>query len=72
MDAKTIAAINKQVYQKYPEVRNVAQKVKEQTAGTYLLIYEANASTADGHTFKRSIRAVVNAAGKITKLTASK
>lgn len=72
MDSKTIAAVNRQVYQKYPEVRNVTPKVKEQASGTTLLIYETTAATADGLALKRSIRAMVNADGKITKLTASK
>ncbi len=72
MDQKTINAINHQVYQKYPEVRGAAPKVKDQAAGTYLLIYEGMAKTADGHPMRRTVRAVVTESGKITKLTSSK
>ena len=72
MEQKILNAVNRQVYQKYPEVRGAAPKVKVQAAGTYLLIYEGEAKTADGHSLHRTVRAVVSESGKITKLTSSK
>lgn len=72
MEQKIIAAVNRQVYQKYPEVRDAAPKVKAQADGAYLFIYESTIKTSDGHNMKRTIRASVSESGKITKLTASK
>lgn len=72
MDAKTITAVCKQVYAKFPEVRGAKPKVKEQTGETYLLIFEGTGTTASGASIKRTVRAVVNGSGKITKLTTSR
>lgn len=72
MDQKTISSVSKQVYQKFPEVRGTAPKVKPQTGETTLLIFEGKATAADGRIIQRTVRAIVNAAGKITKLTTSR
>jgi len=72
MDAKTISAVCKQVYQKFPEVNGSKPKVKEQSAETYLFIFDGVGTTASGAILKRTVRAVVNANGKITKLTTSR
>ena len=72
MDAKTISAVSKHVYQKFPEVQGAKPKVKEQTAYTFLFIYEGSGTTASGATIKRTVRAVVNGSGKIVKLTTSR
>jgi len=72
MDQKIITSICKQVYQRFPEVRGAAPKVKPQTSETTLLIFEGKATAADGRVIQRTVRAIVNAAGKITKLTTSR
>lgn len=72
MDAKTISAVCKQVYQKFPEVNGSKPKVKEQAGESFLLIFEGTGTTASGASIKRTVRAVVNANGKITKLTTSR
>ena len=72
MDQKTISAVCKQVYQKYPEVRGASPKIKPQTDSNVLLIFEGQGTTANGQSIKRTVRAVVNATGKITKLTSSR
>lgn len=72
MDQKIIASVCKQVYQKFPEVRGSAPRLKPLTSETTLLIFEGKATAANGRTIQRTVRAVVNAAGKITKLTTSR
>ncbi len=72
MDQKTISSVCKQVYQKFPEVRGSAPKVKPQTSESVLLIFEGKATAADGRVIQRTVRAIVNSAGKITKLTTSR
>lgn len=72
MDAKTISAVCKQVYAKFPEVNGAKPKVKPQTEETFLLIFEGTGTAANGAAIRRTVRAVVNANGKITKLTTSR
>ncbi len=72
MDAKVLQNVCRQVYQKHPEVRGVTPKVKPQTSSTFLLIFESKGTTANGQTIRHTIRAVVNAEGKITKLSSSR
>ena len=72
MDAKTISAVCKQVYAKFPEVNGAKPKVKPQTEETFLMIFEGTGTAANGAPIRRTIRAVVNASGKITKLTTSR
>jgi hypothetical protein len=72
MDAKTISAVCKQVYAKFPEVNGAKPKVKPQTEETFLMIFEGTGTAANGAPIRRTVRAVVNANGKITKLTTSR
>jgi hypothetical protein len=72
MDQKTITSICRQVYQKFPEVRGSSPKLRPLTSESTLLIFEGKATAADGREIRRTVRAVVNAAGKITKLTTSR
>jgi len=72
MDAKTISAVCKQVYAKFPEVNGAKPKVKAQTDDIYLLIFEGTGTAVNGASIRRTVRAVVNSSGKITKLTTSR
>jgi len=72
MDAKTISAVCKQVYAKFPEVNGAKPKVKPQTEETFLMIFEGTGTAANGAAIRRTVRAVVTASGKITKLTTSR
>jgi len=72
MDQKIVTSVCKQVYQKFPEVRGSKPKMKAQSNEVTLFIFEGKATTPDGRVILRTVRAVVNAAGKITKLTTSR
>jgi hypothetical protein len=72
MDQKIISSVCKQVYQKFPEVRGSTPKMKIQANESVLFIFDGKVKTADGRTMQRTVRAVVNSAGKITKLTTSR
>lgn len=72
MDAKTISAVCKQVYSKFPEVNGAKPKVKAQTEDSYLMIFEGSGTAPNGATIRRTVRAVVTASGKIIKLTTSR
>ncbi|MEW6178356.1 MAG: hypothetical protein AB1522_00365 [Chloroflexota bacterium] len=72
MDAKILQSVCRQVYQKHPEVRGVAPKVKPQTSNSFLLIFEGKGITANGQTIRHIVRAFVTPEGKITKLSSSR
>jgi len=71
MNPFTLAAICRQIYQKFPEVHGVIPK--ERAMGTQtLLIFEGSAQTANGKSIKRTVRVVVSEDGKILKTTTSR
>jgi hypothetical protein len=77
MDSKTVNSICSQIYRRFPEVNGVHPKVQPQsTSGqvgsTYLLIFKGTATTADGKTLPRIVRATVDEQGKILKVTTSR
>ncbi len=65
-------AINKKIYQNYPEFKNVSPKKTNQTDGKTVLVYEKSERTADGKPFKLLLRVTVDAEGNILKVSASK
>ncbi|BAJ63765.1 MULTISPECIES: hypothetical protein [Anaerolinea] len=71
MDTHLLSKICKEVYRQFPEVAGIAPKITERPDG-HLLVFKGNAITADGRKLLRTVRAVVNHQGKITKLTTSK
>jgi hypothetical protein len=80
MDQKTIQAISKQIYDRFPEVKGKKPKVRFQKSSgsrsiarhsTYLLTYNSNAKTATNKSLPYSVRVVANEEGKILKITMS-
>ena len=71
MDQTLVASICSQVYQKFPEVRGIKPTVQLQGTG-HLLIFKGKAATADGKSMPRIVRVVVDADGKIGKMTTSR
>jgi hypothetical protein len=72
MDRKLIDNINKQVYQKFPEVNGVKPVQTARPGEQVLLVYKGVGITADGRSIQRSVRVVSDASGKIIKMTTSK
>jgi hypothetical protein len=72
MDNKLIDAINKQIYRKFPEVDGVKPVSSPRPGEQVLLVYKGAAITADGRAISRTVRVVVDQAGKILKMTTSK
>jgi len=71
MDKQAIQSICVQVYRRFPELKGRSPQVK--TIGdNQLLIFQATAKTADGHALPRTVRVVVNPAGKVIKITTSR
>jgi hypothetical protein len=85
LDPKTIRAVTRYVYQKFPELAGVQPKVRLRQPSqaksnpgyttndpTYLFTYQNKAPLPGGHSLERWVRVVVNAAGKILKVTTSR
>jgi hypothetical protein len=72
MDKSILNKVCLQVYNRHPEVRNTQPKITEQEDGKSLLIFTGTAFGANGKPIPRTIRAVVDATGKIIKLSSSR
>ncbi len=72
MDKSILNKVCQQVYNRHPEVRNTQPKVTEQEDGKFLVIFMGTAFGSNGKPIPRTIRAVVDADGKITKLSSSR
>ncbi|MBI4926587.1 MAG: hypothetical protein HY835_02400 [Anaerolineae bacterium] len=71
MDRQVIQAICAQVNKKFPGTSGVQPKVTQQSETQYVLVFKFSAQTADGRNLPQTVRVVADAAGKISKMTAS-
>lgn len=75
MDAKTLSGVCEQVYRKYPEVQGIRPKLQPLSKGSvsqHVLIFSSHATSSSGKSIPRVVRVVVNAEGKIVKMSTSK
>ena len=72
MDQKIIAAVSREVYKSFPEVKGNQPEVRPQGQTRHLLIFHGKSVTEDGRTINRTVRVVVDMNGKIVKTTTSR
>jgi hypothetical protein len=72
MDAKSIEKACKQVFAKYPRLAGQSPRVSLQADGRYLLIFSSQAKTMNSKTIESAVRAVVDANGKVLKISSSR
>jgi len=72
MEKSILNSVCQQVYSRHPEVRNSQPKITEQSDGKYLVIFTGTAFGSNGKPIPRTVRAVVDAKGKITKISSSR
>lgn len=72
MDNSKISEACRNIYRKYPEFNGVSPKVSAQPGDRALLVFSSNAKTADGKSIARTLRVVIDAAGRIVKATTSR
>ncbi|NMB54209.1 MAG: hypothetical protein GYA15_05860 [Leptolinea sp.] len=72
MDKSILNKVCQQVYSRHPEVRNTQPAITEQEDGKFLVIFTGTAFGANGKPIPRTIRAVVDANGKVIKLSSSR
>jgi hypothetical protein len=72
MNAETLGKVCAQVYRRFPELAGKTPQVQERPGEQFLLIFRGKAQAADGRAIAQTVRVVVTAAGKITKVSSSK
>jgi len=72
MEQKIIAAVSREIYHSFPEVKGSQPEVRPQGQTRSLLIFHGKAVTEDGKTINRTVRVVVDENGKIIKTTTSR
>lgn len=78
LDSKIVAAITRQIHQRFPEVAGSQPKVRtqetpeNQPGPVYLLTFRGTGELPGGKTIPRAVRVVVNHEGKIIKITTSR
>ena len=71
MNAEILQQVSRKVFQKFPEVRGSSPDIHAQGDNT-LLIYSGIGKTPDGKNIQRIVRVVIDAKGKILKMTTSR
>ena len=85
LDPKTLKAITQRVQKQFPEMAESKPNVKvqhppqaknpsaaQEPAPVYLITYQATVTSPDGKSIPRLVRVMVNADGKILKITTSR
>lgn len=81
MNRELLQSINKEVYRRFPELKDTRPKIQKQAVPetrsiskptTYVLIYQGQVLTAGQKLLPRLVRVVVNEQGKILKISTSK
>lgn len=75
MDRKLIDKVSKTVYRKFPELDGSSPRVNQSKSPfneEYVLVYKAKTTDIRGNKIPRSVRVVVNAKGKIQRISTSR
>jgi hypothetical protein len=72
MDRELMKKVCEQIYKRFPDVKGSKPKVRSYDQDQSLLIFQGQGTTADGRSIPRTVRVVVNPAGKIKKVTTSR
>lgn len=72
MERSVLDKVCKQVYRRYPTLRDKKPKVTSQGSDRYLLLFSTSGKTPDGKTIKQTIRVVADNSGRILKTSTSR
>jgi hypothetical protein len=75
MDQKLIEKVSKTVYRKFPELTGSSPQVNQSKSPVneeFVLVYKARTTDMRGNKIPRSVRVVVNAKGKIQRISTSR
>lgn len=72
MDRQVLNSVCEQIYRRFPEVSGSQPKMQSRPGDQHLLIFSGSSAAADGRSINRTVRVVVDPAGKIIKVTTSR
>jgi len=75
MDQRLIEKVSKTVYRKFPELTGSSPHINQSKSPVneeYVLVYKAHTTDIRGNKIPRSVRVVVNAKGKIQRISTSR
>ena len=72
MDKKALNQVCKNIYSRFPPLKDVQPKVSKQGEDRFLLIFSGSGKSPDGKTIKQTVRVVANNDGKILKTSMSR
>lgn len=78
MNQTLIQGINKVVYKRFPEMRDVRPTVRTQKGSTardehtYLLVYKTKIALAGSKSLPRTVRVIANDEGRVIRITTSR
>lgn len=72
MGKEFVERVNREIYQKFPNLDGKSPKIIRQPDEKFLLIYNASAELPGGKTMTQVIRVVCDINGEISKITSSR
>ena len=72
MDKEILEKVNEQIYKQFPYMKDIAPQVKPIRERIFQLQYSGTVQTANNQTLPMIVNVVVDAQGKIQKLTTSR
>ena len=72
MDKKALDKVCKQIYSRFPPLKNNRPKVSRQSDDRFLLIFSGSGKSPDGKEIKQTLRVVATNDGKILKTSMSR
>ncbi len=72
MDKQAMEKVCKNIYRRFPPVKNKHPKVSGQGPGRFLLVFSGSGKTPDGKNIQQTIRVVATEDGRIIKTSMSR
>jgi hypothetical protein len=72
MERSVLDKVCRQVYRRFPNLKNKKPKVTSQGNDRYLLLFSSSGKTPDGKTIKQTVRVVTDNSGRILKTSTSR
>jgi hypothetical protein len=72
MDKSALEKVCRQIYQRFPPLKDKRPKVSKQTDARYLLVFSGSSTTPDGRTIQQTVRVIASDDGRIIKTSMSR
>jgi len=72
MNKKALDKVCKNIYNRFPHLKNTRPRVSKQGEDRFLLVFSGSGETPDGHKIKQTLRVVSSDDGEILKTSMSR